>query len=100
VAIDVGLYLGTALVFLGLGAWRGRWRLLVGGLAGLALGSYLLVDLGLVKKVPFILAVGAAGMMTAMVVFAYLLRLSHGGVGWLSGRNGTRQREGEDRGRR
>lgn len=100
VAIDVGWYLGMAVVFLGLGAWRGRWRLLVGGLAGLALGSYLLVDLGLVRRVPFILAVGAAGMTTALTVFAYLLRLSHGGSGWFSGQDGTRRRKGEDPGRR
>lgn len=71
---DVGLYLGVALLFLVLGAWRARWRLLVGALAGLAFGSYLLVDLGLVERVPFILALGTGGLAVAGLAFAYLVK--------------------------
>ncbi len=78
---DVGLYLATALLFLVLGAWRARWRMLVGALAGLALGSYLLVDLGLVPKVPFILALGLGGGVVALAVFNRLLRLGRAGPG-------------------
>lgn len=81
VGTDVALYLGLAAGFLVLGAWRGRWRLLVGALVALALGSYLLVDLGLIRRVPFILFLGMAGMATALGVFAYLLRLSGGRSG-------------------
>ncbi|MBL9126826.1 MAG: serine/threonine protein kinase, partial [Verrucomicrobiales bacterium] len=76
VGLDVGLYLATALLFLALGAWRARWRMLVGALGGLALGSYLLVDLGLIPKVPFIATLGVGGLGVAFAVFVYLLRLA------------------------
>ena len=50
VQVDVWLYLGAAAAFMVLAPFRSRWRLLVGGLAGCGLGSYLLVDLGLVNR--------------------------------------------------
>ncbi|MGE3312346.1 MAG: protein kinase [Limisphaerales bacterium] len=72
--VDVALYLGASIVFLALGAWRGRWRMLVGALAGLALGSYLLVDLGLIPRVPFIFALGITGFAVAGFAFLYLVQ--------------------------
>jgi hypothetical protein len=47
--------------------------MLVGALSGLALGSYLLIDLNLVPKKPFILGLGAIGLITALVAYAYLV---------------------------
>ena len=61
------------LLLLVLGPWRSRWRMLVGALSGLALGSYLLIDLNLVPKKPFILGLGAIGLITALVAYAYLV---------------------------
>ncbi len=75
VQVDVGLYLGAAIAFLAIGAWRGRWRMLVGALAGLALGSYLLVDLALIPRVPFIFTLGFAGFAVASLALVYLLRV-------------------------
>jgi hypothetical protein len=73
VLIDVSLYLAAVLMLLVLGPWRSRWRMLVGALSGLALGSYLLIDLNLVPKKPFILGLGAIGLITALVAYAYLV---------------------------
>jgi hypothetical protein len=65
VAFDMALYLFTALLLLILGPLRSSWRLLVGGLGGLAAGSYLLLDLGLVGKAGFTLAIGALGILAS-----------------------------------
>ena len=46
VLIDVWLYLAAALFFTILAPFRSRWRMLVGGLVGCGLGSYLLVHTG------------------------------------------------------
>jgi serine/threonine protein kinase len=73
VRMDVGLYLGAVLLFLVLGPWRSRWRLLMGALGGVALGSYLLIDLNLVPKKPFVLSLGAAGLIVALAAYIYLL---------------------------
>jgi len=73
VLVDVSLYLAAVVLFLALGPWRSRWRMLVGALSGVALGSYLLLDLDLVPKKPFIIALGAAGLVTALAAYAYLL---------------------------
>jgi serine/threonine protein kinase len=72
VRMDVALYLGAALLFAALAAIRSRWRLLVGGLAGCGLGSYLLVDLGLVARKPFIIGLGLTGLIVALGAFAYV----------------------------
>ena len=72
VRTDVALYLGSALLFAALAAIRSRWRLLVGGLAGCGLGSYLLVDLGLVARKPFIIGLGLLGLVVALAAFVYL----------------------------
>jgi len=50
VRVDVWLYLAAALFFAVLAPFRSRWRMLVGGLAGCGLGSYLLVRLDLVAR--------------------------------------------------
>lgn len=74
VRIDVALYLFLALAFLVLAPFRSRWRMLVGGLLGCGLGSYLLVDLGLVARKPFILSLGVLGLLAALGTFAYVRR--------------------------
>ena len=73
VRIDVFLYMGAVLAMLVLGPWRSRWRMLVGALSGVALGSYLLLDLNLVPKKPFLLILGGLGLITALSAYAYLL---------------------------
>lgn len=76
VRVDVWLYLGAAAIFMVLAPFRSRWRLLVGGLAGCGLGSYLLVDLGLVDRKPFIIGLGFIGLLVALATFAYVQRRS------------------------
>ncbi|HTY86680.1 MAG TPA: serine/threonine-protein kinase [Candidatus Acidoferrum sp.] len=78
VRADVGLYLAAAAVFMVLAPFRSRWRLLVGGLAGCGLGSYLLVDLGIVDRKPFIVGLGFAGLLAALGTFAYVRRRAQG----------------------
>ena len=70
---DVSLYLAAVALLLVLGPWRSRWRMLVGALGGVALGSYLLIDLNLVPRKPFVLILGTAGLLTALVAYRYLL---------------------------
>jgi hypothetical protein len=74
VAADVWLYLGAAALFMVLAPFHSRWRLLAGGLAGGGLGSYLLVDLGIVHRKPFIIGLGLAGLVVALGTFAYARR--------------------------
>jgi serine/threonine protein kinase len=76
VRVDVWLYLLAAGLFMVLAPFRSRWRLLVGGLAGCGLGSYLLVDLGIVDRKPFIIGLGFAGLLVALGTFAYVRRRS------------------------
>lgn len=73
VVVDVVLYLAAVLSFLALGPWRSRWRMLVGALSGVALGSYLLLDLNLVPKKSFIIGLGIVGLITALVAYGYLI---------------------------
>ena len=70
VRVDVWLYLAAAAVFMVLAPFRSRWRLLVGGLAGCGLGSYLLVELGIVDRKSFIIGLGFAGLLVALGTFA------------------------------
>jgi hypothetical protein len=74
VRLDVWLYLTAAAVFLVLAPFRSHWRLLVGGLAGCGLGSYLLVELGIVDRKSFIIGLGFAGLLIALGTFAYVRR--------------------------
>ena len=67
VRADVWIYLVTATLFIAVAPFRSRWRILVGGL-----GSYLLVDLGLVNRKPFIIALGLLGLVAALGAFAYV----------------------------
>ena len=76
VRADVWLYLGAAAAFMVLAPFRSRWRMLVGGLAGCGLGSYLLVDLGLVARKPFIIGLGVVGLLVALAAFGYVRRHS------------------------
>jgi hypothetical protein len=72
VLVDVTMYIASVVLLLGLGPWRSRWRLLLGGLSGVALGSYLLIHLELVPKKPFVFALGAVGVITALAAYLYL----------------------------
>ena len=72
VRIDVWLYLGAAALFMVLAPFRSRWRMLVGGLVGCALGCYLLVDLNLVARKPFVITLGFTGLCVALTTFAYV----------------------------
>jgi serine/threonine protein kinase len=72
VRVDVWVYLGAALFFAILAPFRSRWRMLVGGLLGCGLGSYLLVHLELVSRKPFILGLGLLGLMVALGAFIYV----------------------------
>lgn len=74
VRYDVWIYLAFALFFATLAPFRSRWRMLCGGLLGCGLGSYLLVDLGLVARKPFIIGLGVAGLLTALGAFIYVRR--------------------------
>lgn len=74
VRYDVWIYLAFALFFATLAPFRSRWRMLCGGLLGCGLGSYLLVDLGLVARQPFIIGLGVAGLLTALGAFIYVRR--------------------------
>jgi serine/threonine protein kinase len=72
VRYDVWIYLAAALFFTVLAPFRSRWRMLVGGLVGCGLGSYLLVDLGLVAPKPFIIGLGLLGLVVALGAFLYV----------------------------
>lgn len=45
-----------------------------GGVAGCGLGSYLLVDLGLIARQPFIVGLGVFGVAVALGAFAHVRR--------------------------
>ena len=76
VTVDVALYLCVALTFLVVAPWRSRWRLMIGGLAGMAFGSCLLLDFGLVapREKEFIFALGLVGLAMAVGTYLYLRR--------------------------
>jgi hypothetical protein len=74
VRVDVALYVGAALLFAVLAPIRSRWRMLVGGLVGCGLGSYLLVELGLVARKPFIIGLGFVGLLVALGTLVYARR--------------------------
>jgi hypothetical protein len=81
-ATDVAVYLAAAVGILLLGPWRGRRQFLLAGLAGLALGSHLLLDLRLVARAPFVLGLGLVGLAVALGTYAYLhFRPRSGGGG-------------------
>ena len=86
VRYDVWIYLAAALFFAVLAPFRSRWRMLVGGLAGCGLGSYLLVDLGLVARKPFIIGLGVTGLVVALGAFIYVKHGTRAGRGF--GRSG------------
>jgi serine/threonine protein kinase len=71
VRYDVWIYLVFAFFFVVLAPFRSRWRMLVGGLLGCGLGSFLLVDLGLVARKPFIVGLGLVGLAVALGALIY-----------------------------
>lgn len=81
VRVDVWLYLAAALFFTVLAPFRSRWRMLVGGLVGCGLGSYLLVYLDLVARKPFIIGLGMLGLAVALGAFVYVKHETRVG-GW------------------
>lgn len=72
-AIDCAIYFAAVLLVLALVPWRSRWRLLAGALAGMALGSHLLVTLEVVPRLPFVIALGVAGVVIAMSAYLSLM---------------------------
>ena len=70
--VDVALYITAAVLFAVLAPFRSRWRMLVGGLIGCGLGSYLLVSLGLVAKKTFVVSLGIAGISLAFGAFLFV----------------------------
>jgi hypothetical protein len=79
VRADVWLYLAAAAGLAALAPFRSRWRLLVGGLAGCGLGSYLLVELGLVARTPFIIGLGGVGLVVGLGTFVYVQQRQRAG---------------------
>lgn len=77
VRLDVWLYLVAACGFMVLAAARSRWRMLVGGLGGIGLGSYLLVEIGLVSRKPFIIGLGFVGIFVAVATYLYVRAKAH-----------------------
>jgi serine/threonine protein kinase len=71
VRYDVWAYLLAAVFFTVVAPFSSRWRMLVGGLIGCGLGSFLLVHLDLVAPKPFIIGLGFAGLAVALGAFAY-----------------------------
>lgn len=76
VRYDVAAYVATVALLLVLGPWRSSWRILVGALAGVAFGSYLLIDLGLLPKGPFTLTLGGIGVFVSAAMAVYLFRFN------------------------
>ena len=72
VRYDVWIYLAAAIFFTVLAPIRSRWRMFVGGLVGCGLGSYLLLDLDLVARKPFIIGLGLLGLVLALGAFIYV----------------------------
>ena len=91
VRVDVWVYLAAALCFTVLAPFRSRWRMLVGGLAGCGLGSYLLVHLDLVSPKPFVIGLGLTGLAVALGAFIYVKRGTRAGrrFGNPTGRSGN-----------
>jgi serine/threonine protein kinase len=69
---DVALYMAAVLVLLVLGSWRGRWRLLIGAMGGVALGCHLLVALQLVPALFFVIGLGVMGLLLAIGTYLRL----------------------------
>jgi hypothetical protein len=72
VRVDVWIYLAAAVFFAVLAPFRSRWRMLVGGLVGCGMGSYLLVHRELVARQPFIIGLGLLGLGVALGAFVYV----------------------------
>ncbi len=59
---DVGWYLAAVVFLVAISPWRAHRRFLFGGLLGIAFGAHLLIARELLKPVPFLLVLGAAGL--------------------------------------
>ena len=75
---DVALYWVGVGVLLVVCPMRSRRRFFLGGLLGLAAGSYLLLDLNLVDPVGFIVTTGLLGLVAAAVSYGWLSLRSRG----------------------
>ncbi len=78
--LDAAIYLASVLAVLLVAPWRGRQRFLLGGLAGIALGGHLLLDIELVPRTPFILGLGLAGLLASIAAFLHLARRGRAGA--------------------
>ena len=72
--LEAILYCAAALAMLLLGPWRTHRTFLLGGLVGIASGSYLLVERDYVPMVAFLMALGLAGVIAALVTYVRLRR--------------------------
>ncbi len=73
-AFEAALYCAASIALLVMGPWRTHRTFLLGGLLGIALGSYLLVERDYVPMVTFLAALGAAGAGGALLTYLQLRR--------------------------
>ena len=66
----------AVLLLLTLGPWRARHWFLAGGLAGIALGSHLLLSLDKVDPMVFPTVLSAVGLAGAILTYLYIQRRS------------------------
>ena len=76
--MDLAVYLAAVTAILALSPGRGRWRFLLLGLGGIALGAHLAVDLELLPRVPLLVGLGAAGVVAATAAYTILRRRAAG----------------------
>jgi uncharacterized membrane protein len=72
VRYDVWIHFAAAIFFTVLAPIRSRWRMFVGGLVGCGLGGYLLLDLDLVTRKPFVIGLGVLGLVLALGAYIYV----------------------------
>ncbi len=72
--VDVVLYLVAVLFLLAMGPWRSHRRLFQSGLLGLALGTHLLIHREWFEPVPFLVILGASGLVIAFSTWRWMGR--------------------------
>jgi hypothetical protein len=77
---DVGAYLLAVALLLALGPWRNRRLFLTGGLAGIALGTNLLIDTELVAARPLSIGLAVLAAGACIALYLWLLRRRRRGI--------------------